>query len=82
MIVANEPETEERKMDEFENQDPIYEEEIPQEEPLTQAEEYEYRGGGTGRRESPFADSPYEMDPNRGHRYEAPTTSQLAFPWQ
>ena len=60
-------------MDEFENRDYIPEENNAEEaHTTTQAEEYEYRGGGTGRRESPFADSPYEMDPDRGHRYEAP----------
>ena len=56
-------------MEDFENQDYIPEEPAQEVPPRTQAEEYEYRGGGTGRRESPFADSPYEMDPNRGHRY-------------
>jgi len=59
-------------MDDFENRDLLSDEEPTAPIPQTQAEEYEYRGSGTGRKESPFANSPYEMDPDLDRRAEAP----------
>ena len=40
----------------------------------TQAEQYAYRGQGRGQKESPFADSPYEMnhEPRYSGQYEKP----------
>ena len=55
-------------MDNYENQDYI-----PQEDP-SREEDNAYRGTGSGRKESPFADSPYEMnyEPRYSDQYEKP----------
>ena len=65
-------------MDNYENRDFLPEEDGAPSGQQTSAEEYEYRGGGTGRKESPFANSPYEMNheprTDRGYHphYEPP----------
>ena len=62
-------------MDNFENQDFIPQQEPAESAPEPQAEQCEYRGSGSGRKESPFANSPYEMEhePSRYQpQYEAP----------
>ena len=57
--------------------EPIPEEpQVPQEEPAPQPE-WGYNGAGVGRRESPFADSPYVMNHQPG-RYQAPPEWQPA----
>ena len=64
-------------MENYENQEFAPEQEPFENPPQNQAEQYEYRGSGAGRKESPFADSPYVMEHEqpRQHyqpQYEAP----------
>ena len=58
----------------YENQNILPEEEQYTPQPETQAEQYAYRGQGRGQKESPFADSPYEMnhEPRYSGQYEKP----------
>ena len=62
-------------MDRYDNQEFAPEQEPFENPPQTQAEQYEYRGSGAGRKESPFANSPYQMEHEQNHyqpQYEAP----------
>ena len=58
---------------EYENQNFIPEDQNTSQ-PETQAEQYAYRGQGRGQKESPFADSPYEMNHETRYsgQYEKP----------
>ena len=58
---------------EYENQNFIPEDQNTSQ-PETHAEQYAYRGQGRGQKESPFADSPYEMnhEPRYSGQYEKP----------
>ena len=57
-------------MDQYENQDLTPEQEPFENPPQTQ--EHEYRGSGAGRKESPFADSPYVMEHEQSRQYYQP----------
>ena len=77
MIV---PETykEETTMDAFENPEYEYQPELPEEAaptPPQQPNEYTYHSTGTGRKESPYANSPYEtcQPPQQEYRYQPRT---------
>ena len=63
-MILTETYKEDTTMDAFENTDFEYEPDIPEESvptPPQQPRENPYHGTGTGRKESPYANSPYEM---------------------
>ena len=63
-MILTETYKEDTTMDAFENTDFEYEPDIPEESvptPPQQPRDNPYHGTGTGRKESPYANSPYEM---------------------
>ena len=62
-------------MDAFENSDYEYIPEVPEEAPPQEPQEHSYHAAGTGRKESPYANSPYEAyhAPREEYRYHPQT---------
>ena len=74
-MILSETYKEDTTMDAFENSDYEYIPEVPEEAPPQEPQEHSYHAAGTGRKESPYANSPYEAyhAPREEYRYHPQT---------